>query len=146
MRRRVVQQAHQPPVGTVDAQHDREKVMRSVTLWVGLGFVIAASTTALGAGFAGVVFAGVATGIGAAMIAGSDYPTRRAATVALAAAMLTGVALGLWLGGLAAGLDPDGPDAGQGAWIALIASTIPVVLGALLGYMIGRERRIGRRS
>ena len=126
--------------------------MRIIVATTIAGFIIAGIAIALGsaseaplAGFVGLVSVGVVAGVGAATIAGSDYPRRRTTAVVLAGATTAAVSLGVWLGSLV-GYDPAEHDLGHMAMVSLIAAFIPVVLGILLGYMVGRERQISRRS
>lgn len=97
------------------------------------------------ASFAAMVVVGVISGIGAASIAGSDHPARRRYVLVLCVAMTALVGATVLAAELLAGATVE-HDIGQLVRNSLVVTAVPVLLGTLLGYTIGRERRVAREG
>lgn len=81
--------------------------------------------------------------IAASAIAGSDSAGRRRDAVGMFLAMTAGVMLGIILAD-PTGFDPEAVDLPKQLLDLLLVAGIPVLMGSLLGYAIGREWRRAR--
>ena len=136
--------------------NQRSKVVRTIAAAVAFGFAVAfvpspiarligkqesEGVVWLASAFAALVLVGITAGVGAATIAGTDDPRRRAGVVVLFATMIAAVALGVFAGELPFEEDRQ---AGLGSLlvVSVIAAVFPVTLGTLLGYARGTNRRL----
>ena len=92
--------------------------------------------------FGAIVAVGIISGVGAAMIAGSHHPRRRVVAVVLFLLMTGAVGSTLVMADVAAGADIDENE--MLVLATFIVTGISVLLGTLLGYVTGRERRLAR--
>ena len=142
--------------------NQRSKVQRTIAAAVILGFAVpfvpwliarlvisdpvddSQQEVGLMAWLASLVAVGIIAGVGAAMIAGTDDRRRRTGAVVLCATMTAAAALGGFAGDL---LFIEDLVVGIGSLVvvSVMTAAIPVTLGTLLGYAIGREWRRGRR-